>query len=107
MSLFHTGKMCPQCGEIKPRTVVCPQCHGPVTIEDEPKPFVQRANEQIWFAGGLIAMMIVCAVGFAVASCLLWLCCWGSTGFYRVLSFGFSASDTCRKSNYDRTARLG
>ena len=86
MSLFHTGKMCPQCGELKPRTVVCPSCHGPVTIEEEPKPFVQRAIEQIWFVGGLIAMMIVCTIGFAVASSLLSA---ALLGFYWLLSRPF------------------
>jgi hypothetical protein len=69
-----------------------PQCpiHGyepfraPCTCEDAPKKnLVDRAVEQIWFAGGLIAMMIVCTIGFAVASCLG---CLALLGIYWLLS---------------------
>jgi hypothetical protein len=60
----------------EPRTVACPWCKGLVSIEEEPKDFVGRAVDQIWFAGGLIAMMIVCTIGFAVASCLVCLPYW-------------------------------
>ncbi len=73
MNLFHTGKTCPQCGETTRRTVACPWCQRPVNIEEKPKEFVERAIQQIWFAGGLIAMMAVCIVGFGIASFLVCL----------------------------------
>jgi hypothetical protein len=60
----------------EPRTVACPRCKGPVTIEEEPKDFVDRAVDQIWFAGGMIAMLVVCVVGFGVASCLVCVPFW-------------------------------
>jgi len=68
-----TEKRCPQCGEIKPRTVACPWCRGPVPITEEPKHFVERAIEQIWFAGGLVAMIVACLIGFGVCSVVVCL----------------------------------
>ena len=41
---------------------------APVIIEEKPKEFVERAIQQIWFAGGLIAMTAVCVVGFGIGS---------------------------------------
>ena len=46
---------------------------APVTIEEKPKEFVERAIQQIWFAGGLIAMTAVCVVGFGIGSFLICL----------------------------------
>jgi hypothetical protein len=50
------------------------------------KSFVDRAIEQIRFAGGLVAVMIVCGIGFAVAS---YLTCLVVLGLYWLLSRPF------------------
>jgi hypothetical protein len=60
-------KECPLCGDIRPRTVACPWCHREVTIAEEPKDFAERAIEQIFFAGGMFAMIAVCLVGLYIA----------------------------------------
>ena len=56
-----TDPHCPIHGCGLPPACTCPR----------KKELVERVIDKIWFAGGLIAMMIVCTIGFAVASFLV------------------------------------